>query len=240
MTKTLSFPYGDSVIQFEPVYSSRRRTVEIAVEAPGKVVVVAPEGFSEEELIVLVSQKSKWITQQLFHFRTVRFEPVVRELVSGESLLYLGRNYKLDLKVEDGMEKPEILLDHGVFRIRTQSSSPDYLRPYLIDWYGWKAFEKIDSRIKYFAPKLGITPIGFRIKEQKKRWGSCTKDGMLFFNWRCVLAPAPILDYIVAHELCHILEHQHSARFWKLLRAVMPEFDARKQWLKENGVKLDI
>lgn len=240
MTKTLSFPYGDSVIWFEPVYSSRRRTVQISVEAPDKVVVMAPEGRSDEELVALVSRKARWITQQLFHFRNVRFEPVTRELVSGESLLYLGRNYRLNLQIEEGLQKPKILLNHGLFQIRSQSAEPSYLRPHLINWYSWKACEKIETRIKYFASKLGIAPAGFRIKEQKKRWGSCTKDGMLFFNWRCALAPAPILDYIVVHELCHLLEQPHSARFWKLLRAVMPEFEARKQWLKENGVKLDV
>ena len=79
-----------------------------------------------------------------------------------------------------------------------------------------------------------------RIKEQEKRWGSCAKDGTLYFNWRGVLAPAHILDYIVVHELCHLIEQRHSSRFWSLLRAVMPGYELRKNWLMENGAKLNL
>ncbi|MCF4112849.1 MULTISPECIES: M48 family metallopeptidase [Dethiosulfovibrio] len=240
MARTLSFPYGDTVIRFHPVYSGRRKTVEIAVEAPGRVIVTAPEGRSDGELIALVSKKAEWITRQLYDMKAVRFQPVARELVSGESLLYLGRNYRLDIGIDETFAKPTVKLDHGVFRIRSRSADPSLLRDCLIAWYREKAATQTTARVRYFSPRLNVTPAGVRIRDQKKRWGSCTPDGTLLFNWRSVMAPSPVLDYIVAHELCHLLETPHSTRFWNLLRAVMPQYESRKQWLKENGVKLDV
>lgn len=240
MDKTLSFPYGNSSITFQPIYSTRRKTVEIAVEAPGIVIVTAPEGRTDEELVKAVSKKAEWITKQLFLMKTVRFQPVIRELVSGESLLYLGRNYRLNLTFDESLKQPSVMLDHGIFKIITPSLDQNYLRTKLIAWYRKKAMEKIMARIQYHAPKLGIKIPIVRIKDQKKRWGSCTPSGMLIFNWRCILAPSPILDYIVVHELCHLLESSHSKRFWGFLKAVMPEYERRKQWLLENGVKLDL
>mgnify|MGYP001194195711 FL=1 len=119
MNKILSFPYGDQVICFQTVYSKRRKTAEIAVEAPGEVIVTAPVGRSDDELVALVSKKARWITQQLYEMKAVRFQPVIREIVNGESLLYLGRNYRIDLQMEEDLTKPTIKLYHGVFAIRS-------------------------------------------------------------------------------------------------------------------------
>jgi hypothetical protein len=240
MNKQLSVAYGNATIPFEVEYSSRRRTVQISVQAPGKVVVTAPSGRSDKELLDAVSRKARWITQKLYMMKSMRSQPVVREFVSGESLLYLGRNYRLALLLDPNVKKPVISLTKGVFSITTKTSDRDYLRPLMIDWYKHKADLKIRERIKYFAAKTGVTPKSVAIKEQKKRWGSCTSTGILYFNWRSILAPAHILDYIVAHELCHLIEKSHSSRFWAMLRAVMPDYEVRKQWLKENGVKLDV
>lgn len=240
MEKVLAFPYGDTIISFYPVYSPRRKTVEIAVEAPGKVIVTSPEGRTDEELIAAVSRKAYWITQQLYHLKSVRYQPVVRELVNGESLPYLGRNYRMELQISPDLKKPIVKLDQGVFRIQTRLAEHEYVRPHLVAWYRRMAREKITPRIAYYAPKLGVEPAAVRIRDQQKRWGSCTKDNILIFNWRCVMAPAPVLDYIVVHELCHLIEGQHTEKFWSLLRAVIPEYELRKQWLLENGVKLDV
>lgn len=240
MSKTLSFPFGDSVIEFHPLYSARRKTVEIAVEAPGRVVVTAPEGRTDEELIALVSKKARWITQQLYDMRAIRFQPAGRQMVNGESLLYLGRNYRLDLQIDETQAKTTVKLDHGIFVIRGNSIDPSLIRKSLVAWYKEKGLIQIERRVKYFSPRLGVKLTEVHVKEQRKRWGSCTADGALLFNWRSVMAPSPVLDYIVAHELCHLIEHTHSARFWSTLRAVMPHFEARKKWLRENGVKLDI
>lgn len=238
--KELTVQYGDTTIRFIPVYSSRRKTAEIAVEVPDKVLVTVPAGTSDEDLMKLVTRKARWIIQQLVQIREIRSESSMREFVSGESFLYLGRNYKLDLSIEKTLRKPVIKLSNGRFNVSTPSVDQDYLRRHMIEWYRVKAREKIISRIAYYAPKLDVTPTGLMIKDQAKRWASCTSKDLLIFNWRSVMAPSPVLDYIVVHELCHLLEKSHSSRFWSLLRAIIPEYEQREKWLRENGVRLDL
>ena len=240
MDKVLSVPYGNTVIEFHPTYSTRRKTVEIAVEPPGKVIVTAPAGSPDEALIDLVSKKAFWITQQLYKMRSIRTQAVARELINGESLLYQGRSYRLAIEIDEALKKASVKLDRGLFQVRSRSDDPAMVRKLLVAWYRGKAAEKAEERLHYFAPKLGVAVPAFQIKDQLKRWGSCTAKGQLIFNWRCAMAPAPILDYIVVHELCHLLESQHTARFWNLIRAIMPDYETRKQWLMENGVKLDL
>jgi predicted metal-dependent hydrolase len=240
MNKQLSFIYGNATISFEVEYSPRRRTVQIAVQVPGKVMVTAPAGRTDQDLLDVVSKKGLWITQKLYMMKTMRMQPVVRELVSGESFLYLGRGYRLDLQLDEKAKKPSISMKAGQIKIHSRSMDQDYLRTHLIAWYRTKAAKLIGDRVRYYSQKMGVTPKSVIIKDQKKRWGSCTSTGNLYFNWRSILAPASVVDYIVVHELCHLMELKHSARFWSLLRAVLPEYEAKKQWLKENGVKLDV
>jgi len=238
--KALTVVYGEKVITFTPAYSPRRKTIEITVEAPGVVLVTAPEGTSDEQLLAVVQRKAKWIVKQLFEIRSIRTEVPVKEMVSGEAILYLGRSYRLDLQVDQSLRSPVIKIYRGQIQVRTRSCEQDYLHRHIINWYREKARSRISGRIAYYAPKLGVVPDSLRIKDQQKRWASCTSQNGLIFNWRVILAPSPILDYVVVHELCHLLEKSHSKRFWSLVRAILPEYEAREQWLLENGAKLDL
>jgi hypothetical protein len=227
-------------IPFEVVYSSRRRTIQIAIRAPGQVVVTAPARCTDRELHALVAKKARWITKKLDAMRSAPTAPVVRELVSGETLPYLGRDCRLELQLDAKVRKPAIALVAGQISIHSKAADQAYLRAHLIAWYGNRAAEMISARVRHFADKMGVAPQAVTVKNQKKRWGSCTSTGKIYFNWRGILAPPPVIDYIVVHELCHLLEMNHSARFWSRLRAILPDYEIQKKWLKENGSKLDV
>lgn len=108
------------------------------------------------------------------------------------------------------------------------------------NWYRDKAKEKINERIRYYQTQFDVKPKKIVIKDQEKCWGSCTKDNQLLFNWKCIMAPSPVLDYIVVHEMCHMVHMNHSKEFWHLLRMVLPDYEQRKSWLRDNGVKYDL
>ncbi|MGL5329237.1 MAG: M48 family metallopeptidase, partial [Peptostreptococcaceae bacterium] len=108
------------------------------------------------------------------------------------------------------------------------------------DWYRSKAKEQIEERLKYYQSYLDKKPKGIKIKEQKKRWGSCTSNNELLFNWRCIMAKAHALDYIIVHELCHMYHKDHSKAFWDLVGSIMPDYEVRKDWLKNNGINMDL
>ena len=101
-----------------------------------------------------------------------------------------------------------------------------------------KAKETITKRVSYFARLMGVSYRNITIREQKTRWGSCSSEKNLNFNWKLILAPPEVLDYVVVHELCHLKEMNHSKAFWDEVGKVMPEYETYKLWLKENGWKL--
>lgn len=100
------------------------------------------------------------------------------------------------------------------------------------------ALKRIRERLDYYAPRVGAAPGRVAIREQKSRWGSCSRKGNLNFNWKLIMAPPQALDYVVVHELCHLHEFNHSPRFWALVAAQMPDYEVWKKWLKTHGEDL--
>jgi len=94
--------------------------------------------------------------------------------------------------------------------------------------------------LKYYQHYFNEKSLNIKVKEQKKRWASCTAKNELLFNWRCAMAPSHVLDYIVVHEMCHMIHKNHSQAFWNKVEAVLPDFKRRKEWLKNYGVKMDL
>jgi len=106
--------------------------------------------------------------------------------------------------------------------------------------YRQAAREYIPKRADFYAEKIGVTYGKIRIAEQKTRWGSCSQKGTLSFNWKLMLAPPRVLDYVIVHELCHLKEMNHSQRFWELVESILPDYKEQRKWLKENGNTLQL
>ncbi|GAA0123465.1 M48 family metallopeptidase [Clostridium faecium] len=235
----LAFAYGTKTIAFE-VEFRHRKTLEISIEPPDIIKVVAPIGTSEDDIIKKVRSKANWIVQKLFEYKNMKYIKIHKELVNGESFMYLGRNYSLQIIIDQSKAKPEVKLHQGKFYITTNTSNETILRMALQEWYREKALEKIKKRIIYFQPYFKMEPSDIVVKEQQKRWGSCTSNNKLLFNWRCVMAPAPVLDYIVVHEMCHMVHMNHSKEYWNLVESIIPDYKERKEWLRNNGVRMDL
>jgi hypothetical protein len=106
----------------------------------------------------------------------------------------------------------------------------------LIAWYREKADRKIRERVTPYAVKLGVCPASITIKDQKTQWGSCARSGALRFNWKIIMAPTSVLDYIIVHELCHLIHNHHQAQFWQKVQSVIPDCKASKDWLREHSI----
>lgn len=239
MGMKLNFDYGTEKIEFNVVYK-KRKTILIEVEAPKAITVVAPQGTSNEEILKIVSSKSKWIIKKLFEIREMEHRRRERQYVNGESFIYMGRNYSLQIVLDENIKFPEAKLYRGKFYIHTNKIDGDIIRKSLENWYRDKAKEKIIERIQYYQPNFDCKPKKVVIKDQQKRWGSCNKNHELRFNWRSIMAPSPILDYIVVHEMCHMVYMNHLKEFWNLLKSILPDYEERKNFLRNNGIKYDL
>jgi len=231
--------YGTQTIEFEITYRSRK-TIEIGVEPPDVVTVVAPEGIADDVLLKHVKAKAKWIVQKLYEMKEIQSQHLDREYVNGEAFMYLGRNYSLRVVHDQVLKQPVTKLYQGKFIITTPIDDQLQLKASMEAWFRQKTLQKVEERIAYYQKYFDVEPTVVKVKEQKKRWASCTSKRELLFNWRCVMAPSFALDYIVVHEMCHMLHMDHSKDFWSLLNRIMPDYEKRREWLKNYGIKMDL
>ncbi len=221
-------------LNYTIVYS-KRKTLNITVERDRSVVVRAPEGTDPQKIRQAVESKRLWIYEKIRHPQKYRGipHPPGKELVSGESMLYLGRNYRIDI-VEDDHEGVRFANKFIVSKT-TLSCARQWFR----DWYIAKSKEKITPKVRYHAKNMGVEYNKVLISDLKYRWGSCTPKDNLNFNWRLIKAPMFVIDYVIVHELAHLMESNHTAQFWNIIEAQLPGSQKAKDWLKEHGAILE-
>lgn len=215
--------------------SAKRRKLAITVERDRSVVVHAPDGISDEKIRHVVESKRQWIYEKISHPQKYQDlpHPPGKELVSGESALYLGRQYRIEV-VKRGLAgiqfSQRFLVPAATGKKRVEAFR---------EWYINKAKENIAPRVKLHARALGVDVADIKIVNNRFRWGSCTLRNNVNFNWRLIKAPMFAIDYVIVHELAHLIETNHTARFWNIVRAQTPTMDRAKAWLKEHGQLLE-
>ncbi len=204
--------------------------------------VVKPVRVSLREVERLLETKRNWILKHYQRFQAGQAAQPQRFWKTGESLLYRGQSYPLRF-FNHPQEQLHIALQQGEFHIFLNPHWSAVERKTFLEqafrlWFKQKAEVVIRERLAYFCRRSGFTFNTLRIKEQKTRWGSCSHKGNLNFNWKLLMAPPWILDYIVIHEICHLKYLNHSRDFWQLVEQYMPNYREAEAWLKKNGNKL--
>ncbi len=212
---------------------SKRKNIAITVERDRSIVVRAPAGATPEKIRQAVESRKEWIYIKTKHPQKFNElpHPPGKELVNGESMLYLGRNYLIELV--DGVD--EIRFAHKFLIPKKLSKRKNVIK----QWYIEKAKEIILPRVPRHAIKLGVEYNQAKITDCKYRWGSCTPKNNLNFNWRLIKAPMFIIDYMIIHELAHLLENNHTPQFWNIVKAQITDMEKAKDWLLKNGAILE-
>ncbi len=223
------------ILDYTIIRSSKRRRLTITVERDRSIVVHAPEGTTDEKIQEVVESKRQWIYKKITHPQKYRdlSHPPGKELVSGESALYLGRHYRIEI-VKKGLA--EIRFNQRFF---IPAAHLGKRKEVLRAWYITRAKEKIIPRVKYHAEELGVTYAAIKIVDNHYRWASCTVKNNVNFNWRLIKAPMFVIDYVIVHELAHLIESNHTPKFWNIVQAQAPTMEKARAWLKENGQLLE-
>ncbi|EPA9093326.1 M48 family metallopeptidase [Enterobacter hormaechei] len=231
----MSFIYGDEWINFDresrPYTTSR---VLIKVHPDCRVVVSAPEEADDLAVLTAVKKRGRWIYQQLRDFRRQLEYITPRKYISGESHYYLGKQYLLKVIEEPaGVQRVKML--RGKLEVTLRQKSPEKVRQLLIDWYKTRAKNVFAKRLEAMLEQaLWVNaPPPLRVLTMQTQWGSCSPSGRLTLNPNLVKAPRECIDYVILHELCHLAEHNHSERFYRLMGQVMPEWEVVKTRLDE-------
>jgi len=218
----------------------RRRTADIVIERDGRVMIRVPQRLPEDGIRQLLESKKYWILTNLTEWRELNAGKVLREFKSGEGFLYLGRTYRLQLVPR---QRKALMLSGGRFRLKRSLVERGELpaaRNAFKDFYITQGLERIRKRVAYFAPKIGTVPNKVDVRELGYRWASCSSHRNVAFHWKCMMAPLTIIDYIVVHELCHLLHLNHSVAFWNEVDKILPSHRERHAWLKKHGAGMDL
>ncbi|OUX88460.1 MAG: metal-dependent hydrolase [Pseudoalteromonas sp. TMED43] len=247
------FTYGNDTIRYEVIRKTKpsdtakkvARKVIIKVHPDQRVVATVPYDASEGAIVDAMNKRARWIWQSINDFAKQKDTVLHKRYVSGETQFYLGKRYVLKVIV-DAEQAPSVKLSRGKLNVTikheiSKDTAPDSqgsraakIKPLIDKWYQHKAKAIFHERLAALLPKTTwVTGIpSFRVMAMKKQWGSCSTKGNLMLNPHLVKAPKECIDYVILHELCHIAEHNHSERFWRLLTQVMPNW-------KEVKAKLD-
>ncbi|MYF25867.1 MAG: M48 family metallopeptidase [Acidimicrobiia bacterium] len=219
-----SITHGDSTIEIEIQRSSRRtKTVEVIVTSAG-VQVKAPQNAPLSALHRIVRTRATWILDKMTHMQdTERAGPGL-----GQKMPYLGRSLPVDYERCDSSPLVRIECDGTRFKVTIpQKTEPGSIMSQIdqafVAWYNARAWEKIPLTVDTWWPLMGYGRKGrVLIRDQKRRWGSCAKDGTLRFNWRAIMLDQKLIDYVVVHELAHLRIRGHQPDFWNLVARALP------------------
>ncbi|MDI9358338.1 MAG: SprT family zinc-dependent metalloprotease [Phycisphaerales bacterium] len=225
--------YGSKRIEYELSFVARK-SLGIKVLPEGTVQVVAPTGSSVSDIHKKVQSKSKWILKQKTFFDRYNPRTPKRQFVNGETHLYLGRQYKLKI-VQD--KEDTVKIYRGVMILATKNTTPPYLEILLNDWYRSKAValfnELVNSALEKFKQYKIPKPVLY-VRHMQKRWGSCTQSGKIILNTELIKASKASIEYVVIHELCHLVYHNHTKAFYTLQNKLMPQWEKWKEQLERS------
>lgn len=217
-------------------FSARRKTLTIKVDA-GQVVVQAPSFATRREIENFLRLKSQWIEQTVAH-QQVQLQARLKSWRSGEHLPFLGDT--IELRVERG-SKGATEFDGITLRVKVGAGATEaQIQKLVQQWYKQQAARDLAERVVCWQEITGLTATDHCIKTYKARWGSCNHRAELSFNWKLIMAPPAVIDYVVVHELCHTVHFDHSPAYWRLVSRHQPDYQTHKNWLRNNGLTLEL
>jgi len=218
----------------EKIIRSKRKSFCIEIDEAGKILLRIPIKASDETIKEFIKKHSKWIEKKLNEIENRKTKYQIKKFVDGEKFLYLGKFY--DLKIIEDQKFP-LIFEDGFYLSNNYISNAYKI---FKNFYKKMAKEIINERIKFYVNKYGFKYNKIKITSANKRWGSCTGKGNLNFSYRLIMAPLKVVDYVVVHELVHLIDKTHKKSFYNKVEKILPDYKERKDWLNKNGYLLKI
>ena len=212
----MKIEFENHTIQFNVLYEKRKK-IKIDIDLLGLIRVKAPKDTSEETIKNAVELHGKWILEQIHKIAKAQEPPKPREYEDEGKFLHLGKEYFL----------------HEL--IKTSDLDEEELKISLKKFYFASCKKIVGERIKIYQTQLGVKPKTIEVEASRTKWGSCTSDKKVTFNYRLAMAPIDVIDYVVIHELCHLIHMNHDRSFWRRLGSIMPDYKEKQAFLARYG-----
>ncbi len=221
-------------IEYKIQRKPRKKTLCISIGADNQVLVKANNSISEKAILAFIEDKQSWIHKTLRFNQNVRTPFIPKQFIDGENFLILGRQCCLSVEkssfaqIDLQEQQLKACIPEGFI------NSPDYIKNKMINWYKCSAYEVIFKRVNIYKSLLKVNVKEIMIRNLKRAWANCSSRGIVTFSWRLLMAPIEIIDYVVVHELAHLIHPNHSLKFWQTVETIKPDYKKAKAWLKIN------
>ncbi len=231
--------YNDVTIIYD-VIRKNRQSAGIYVDSAGHIQVVAPKDLDDTAVVTLLEEKWESILLKQREVLALASGPLPRVFSSGEIFHYLGDAFPIEIIVDPEQKRDCVELAKTKLLITVAEEDPARVRQALRRFYYQRCKALVEDRIRHYQGQFKVRPRGIQINDNPAVWGTCNGQRQLTFNWKLAMAPAEIIDYIVVHEMCHMVHLNHDRSFWRLVGKLLPDYKARQDWLQQSGWRMEL
>ncbi len=231
------YTYENQTIDYHVIYK-KRKTLGIYIDVYGNIELRVPKETTNEQIHRLIENKWSWIVtkQSEMKEKTKGYKEKVYE--EGEMFLYLGENYPIRILEDETLSCEAVQLNDTELLVNIKVYDEDRIKKLLKRFYYKKCKVLLEERIRYFQSNFKVKPRSIKISNNKKTWGTCNSYRELTFNWKLVMAPLDVFDYVVVHEMCHMVHLNHDRSFWRLVGKYILDYEERQEWLRQSHWKM--
>lgn len=235
MTQT----YKDSTIDYTVIYK-KRKTIGIYIDLYGNIEVRVPKNTTEEQVRTVIEKKWDWIQKKSKEMKDRTAGHTDKVYEHGEEFLYLGKEYPITILMNHEEKQDSVVFKDNRLFIHIVEQDEDRIKQALKRFYYQQCKAIVEKRIKFYQAEFKMKPRSIRIADNKSNWGSCNSRHELTFNWKLSMAPIEVIDYVVVHEMCHMIHLNHERSFWRLVGKLIPDYEERKTWLSQTSWKMTL
>lgn len=231
--------YSGETIQYEVAYKNRK-SIGLRMDQYGNVEVLAPKGTSDERVFQALEENWDLIQAKAKEMKERLLGPKEKIYEHGERFLYLGRDYPIQIVHDETIEQDHAVFDRDKLQIYVKQHEDEKIKQALKRFYYQQCKTIVEKSIKSYQSNFKMKPRSVRIVDSKKNWGTCDAKQQLTFNWKLAMAPIKVIDYVVVHEMCHMVHLNHDRSFWRLVGKIMPGYKEQEHWLAVSSWKMTV
>ena len=212
----------------------------IYIDLYGNVEVQVPKGTPDEHVLQLLEEKWDWIQQKSKEMKDRMLGPKEKVYDHGESFLYLGNTYPIQISQDIDIKQDHVVFEGDKLHIYVKQLEDEKIKQALKRFYYQQCKALVEKSIQSYQSNFKIKPRSIRISDSKRTWGTCDSKQQLTFNWKLAMAPLKVIDYVVVHEMCHMVHLNHDRSFWRLVGKILPDYERRENWLALSSWKMTV
>lgn len=233
----MTHTYLETTIDFNLVLK-KRKSIGIYIDLYGNIEIRAPKDTTIESILSVMEQKWKWIIDKSKEQKDRTAGHTDKVYDHGEVFLYLGKSYPIIIIENANLEQDNVMFQEEKLAVHVRQHNDESIKKALKRFYYQQCKSLVESRIRVYQSNFKTRPRSVRIADDKSNWGTCNSKYELSFNWKLAMAPMEVIDYVVVHEMCHMVHLNHERSFWRLVGKILPDYEQRKNWLALSSWKM--